>query len=782
MAETELKTSTVSVPTFGKLFSRTVDGDLYAQPLVVCGVGDPKRNVVYLATSRNWIYAYDADDPDDCLPIWSRNLGQPVPRDDIFINYLNFANQIGITSTPVIDLDGQGGGTMYVVPKIRAVQAGVKQYTYVIQAIDIVTGLDRPITKQCPASRVVITATAARADGTTIVFDPLPHLNRPGLLLVNGVLYLAFGSHGDQGDFYGWIMAYDAQTLEQLAVYNAAPDWGQGGIWQSGTGLAADRDGFIYAVVGNGESPDSKARETPPVPVPVHIDKPVYGNAILKMRLARDGAQARLEVVDWFTASNTMQLNQFDNDFIGGPVLFDVPPVPGSSGRLIIGGGKDGKIYLADRMNLGQWKPLLADGTPDVSNILQAEELCTYHIHGAPVIWENSHGEVVAFVWSEKDFLKALKFNGKTFDPHPTSTSVYGFPEDELRMPGGILALSANGDEEGSAIVWASHPTDDDGMNQTVLGTLRAYDARDLNNELWNSDMDAEGTDRVGSFAKFCPPVVANGKVYLATFSRELVVYGLFADVGRKPRSNDCGIFRLQAISHAGSTVQQSGNYTCNHYDLRITGAGIGDDEDSFLYAFVARDSEEESEISITTRVDGINAPEYHNPYVGVMIRKFGDTTPDPAAKLKAKGDPIPPIPPNATRFAAVVVNKDGDVLFLHRDADKAKVRRDGPRAITFPCYVRLTAKKIEGMPGFVDFIGEYSADGIDWERVSALQQIQMAPETSIKIDGKLMVGLVTSAQLGKQPDTTTDQAHAKFSNVRVVPAFSRVTAAPPMD
>ena len=106
--------------------------------------------------------------------------------------------------------------------------------------------------------------------------------------------------------------------------------------------------------------------------------------------------------------------------------------------------------------------------------ILQAEKLCSFHIHGAPVIWENSKGETVAFVWSEKDFLRALRFNGKTFDAKPITTSVYGFPEDELRMPGGILTLSANGDQAGTAIVWASHPTDDDGMNQTVLGTLRA--------------------------------------------------------------------------------------------------------------------------------------------------------------------------------------------------------------------------------------------------------------------------------------------------------------------
>ena len=190
---------------------------------------------------------------------------------------------------------------------------------------------------------------------------------------------MAFGSHGDVGDFYGWIMAYDSKSLKQLASYNTAPDWGQGGVWQSGTGLAADDEGYIYAVVGNGERPSTNAKKNPPIVPPRNILKPVYGNSILKMELNQKGAEASLDVVDWFTASDTMDLNELDNDFIGGPVLFDVPPADGSSGHLIIGGGKDGKIYLGDRNFLGNWMA----GTN--RRILQAEKLCSFHIHGAPV-------------------------------------------------------------------------------------------------------------------------------------------------------------------------------------------------------------------------------------------------------------------------------------------------------------------------------------------------------------------------------------------------------------
>jgi hypothetical protein len=128
----------------------------------------------------------------------------------------------------------------------------------------------------------------------------------------------------------------------------------------------------------------------------------------------------------------------------------------------------------------------------------------------------------------------------------------------------------------------------------------------------------------------------------------------------------------------------------------------------------------------------------------------------------------------NDMKFAAVVVSKDGNVFFLHRDKEGDQTLQDGPRAITFPCYVRVTASKIPVEPGVLDFLAEFSSDGINWTVFSST--------TKIPMDGRLMAGLVASAQLGKTIDTTTDQAHAKFSNVSVVPAVSNVVAAPDMD
>jgi hypothetical protein len=421
------------------------------------------------------VYAYDADDPEELLPIWCRNLGPPVSRDEIFPGYLNVAGEVGITSTPVLEIDGKGTGTLYLVAKTLRFEDGQRTFRYEIHALDLLTGQTRTTSN----GRIVVQARVLSPAGHEISFDAKLQLNRPGLLLLDGVLYLAFGSHGDVGDFYGWVMAYDARTLNQLAVYNTAPDWGKGGVWQSGTGLAGDKDGFVYVVVGNGESPNKNLEKVPPILAPQTIAAPLYGNAILKLKLDSQGDRQTLKVIDWFTASDTMDLNRDDNDFIGGPVLFEALDNTKGLREFILGGGKDGKFYLADRSTLGKWMP----GAN--TTVLQEERLCAFHIHGAPVLWKAAGGNVVAFVWSEKDHLKAFAFDGTKFDgTRPLSTSVYGFPQDELRMPGGMLSLSWDGRDDDTAIVWASHPTDDDAMNKTVDGTLRAFDARDLNREI----------------------------------------------------------------------------------------------------------------------------------------------------------------------------------------------------------------------------------------------------------------------------------------------------------
>ena len=339
LEEKDLTPSNVKVNTFGKLFGRPVDGDLYAQPLIVNNLiiaGRKHRSVVFLATSRNTVYAYDAEDANDSLPLWETNLGEiftpprfPVPRDAIFPGYLNFASEVGITSTPVIDRDLRGkGGTMYVVAKTISgpdSKSRKPNFGYHIHALDILTG--RPAAAVAGGQPVLIDAMAASTTKTVAGFDAQWHLNRPALLLLDDVLYLAFGSHGDEGTFWGWVMAYDARTLTKLGVHCTAIDWGEGGIWQSGNGLAGETtkmpDGsshhYVYAVVGNGQRPIPEA-EAGKIPVaqpniPTVISEPFYGNSILKLELVPTGSQVvgdrpptqgesgtshRFDIVDWF--------------------------------------------------------------------------------------------------------------------------------------------------------------------------------------------------------------------------------------------------------------------------------------------------------------------------------------------------------------------------------------------------------------------------------------------------------------------------------------------------
>jgi hypothetical protein len=720
----------VNVTDFGKLFSRTVDGDLYAQPLIAEKVrvkpmfGQEERvrdAVVYLATSRNWVYAYDAEDPDEPLPLWQTNLGTPVSRENIKPGYTNFAAEIGITGTPVIEKIGKGG-TIYVVAKTQARARRGFTFAYHIHALDILTG--KVIRSQ------VISAFALTGAAQRIEFDAKMHLNRPGLLLLDGVIYIAFGSHGDYDPFYGWVLAYGARDLAQLAAHCTSPDWGQGGIWHSGTGLAGDSDGYVYYVSGNGLSSTSGNKGLYPRSITfaeIQTMPHAFGCSIVKLKLvkasvpnvktaapaptpksktASAGTRARARgqepdrmvkavsaknaparqaprasdsyrfvVESFYTPSHAIALNMTDDDLCGGPVLFDASGPHGDKKNLAMGGGKNGFFYVLDRTNLGGYVApkvtptqssdrnsrstgmghAMTTGTggpfahitgnvpghvlpvpPNTDGItveplpnlatLQEEQLCTFHIHGAPVFWEGAPHGPTAYVWAEKDRLKALLFSSGRFQTPPYSDSAFAFPSNVMRMPGGFLAVSAKPDDpNNTGIVWAAHPADADANNATVRGILRAFDAKDLKNELWDSDHDPSGADRLGDHAKFCPPVIHNGKVYMATFSRELVVYGELPKSMRRPQ--DLGGWTQRTIWPRQRPDQPpppppvigSASVSCGRFTILGSGSDIGGTDDGFEFVFQTADSTRR--ITITARVLSIQNT---SPLAkaGVMIRQ----------------------------------------------------------------------------------------------------------------------------------------------------------------
>jgi hypothetical protein len=490
LGETTLNSSNVNSSQFGKLFSRSVDGCIYAQPLYVPGVTLPQsgvHNVIYVATEHDTVYAFDADDPAATSPFWQVSLGVPVPSSDISPTYGDLTPEIGITSTPVIDL---ATTTLYVVAKSKDDVA----YHQRLHALDIATGME----KFNGPSEIAASFEGTGDDNVNglMTFNPLLQLNRPGLLLMNGVIYIAFGSHGDTDPYHGWVLGYDAATLQQLFVFNTTPDGGRGSVWQSGQGLAGDEGGNLYLVTANGTCDTNWdcGRN--------------LGESVVKLT-------RNLNAVDWFTPNDRGDLDVEDLDFgSGGPIL-----LPGTN--YIAAGGKDGILRLLDSNNMGKFNH-------DQNLDLQEFQAVAHSILGAPVYWNSPATGPTIYIWGDGDTLKAYQLAGSAFQTVPISKSGEQTPAGTSNTA--PLSISANGSEPGTCIIWASCPISGDANQGSVPGILRAYDASDLSVELWDSNQNQE-FDGAGGFAKFCPPTVAGGKVYLASLTGALSVYGLLSSV-----------------------------------------------------------------------------------------------------------------------------------------------------------------------------------------------------------------------------------------------------------
>jgi hypothetical protein len=505
--ETLLNTNNVNTNQFGLLYTLPVDDQVYAQPLVATNVNVFARathNLLIVATVNDSVYAFDADDPKNTAPYWKTSFLGPNSVPPTFADAGNcetFSGNLGIVGTPVID---PAGGTIYLVARTKEYETNFVQR---LHALDLTTGAERPnspvvITAQCPGNNTLDSV------GGIVTFDPLNQNQRPGLLLVNGLVYIAWASQCDIEPYHGWLMAYDENTLQQVAVFITTPDGREGGIWMSGQGPSADTDGNVYVSLANGPEGNRTNPQTPGY----------LTESVLKLSLSG----RNLTVASSFTPYNWEYMEDNDDDLGSSGVLL----IPGTN--LAITGSKLGKAYVLDRNNMGG---LSQDN--DDTNIVQSFQVTTvsgfYNLHGAPVWWDGPNGSFI-YIQGAADTLHQYQFNwsdGAFIQPDfaegPTAAPFDG-------LPGGILAVSANGTNAGSGIVWASHQFSGDAETSTRPGILHAYGAQDVSHELWNSEQ--LGTrDSVGSFAKFCPPVVANGRVYLATFSNRVNVYGLLSSL-----------------------------------------------------------------------------------------------------------------------------------------------------------------------------------------------------------------------------------------------------------
>ena len=488
--ETTLTTSNVNTSQFGRRVSYPVDGAIYAQPLFVPGV-TVKGNVydvAFVETEHDGIYAFDANQTSATAPLWYTSFLNPPSVTSVSssaVSCNDITPEYGITGTPVINVGTQ---TMYVV--VNTNENGT--IVYRLHAINIATGLDKP------GSPVTISASVpgngSGSSNGSISFDPVHQFQRGGLLLLNGTVYIDWGSHCDNDPYHGWLMGYNASTLQQKTVYASTPNGSRAGIWESGQGIAADGSGNIYLATGNGT-------------FDLASNGSDSGDSILKFSTTNG-----LQLSDYFTPFNQSCLEGGDVDLGSGGTLL-LPNI-----NELVQVGKEGRIYVVNRGNLGKYTPdpNLQCGTSeenrtDLDKVTQELPPNTAGggVWGSPTYWSGPTGQYV-YIHGQADHVKAFKLTNGLLSTSATSQS----PESSS-FPGGDPIVSSNGATAGTGIVWYIDPS----------AVLRAYDATNLGTELYSSSQNAS-RDGLGSYTKFSVPVVGNGHVFVGT-QNSLNIFGL---------------------------------------------------------------------------------------------------------------------------------------------------------------------------------------------------------------------------------------------------------------
>ncbi|HEY4337952.1 MAG TPA: discoidin domain-containing protein, partial [Puia sp.] len=499
--ETHLNTSNVRPGLFGKLFTYPVDDQIFAQPLVVAGVNisGGTHNLALIATVNNTVYAFDADNAPSSGAYWQKSLthsGTRPPANSDYTgaalcggNYQDFSGKIGIIGTPVID---KAGGTIYIVSR-DVTTSGGKTFRQWLHALDLATGNEK---FGGPTEiRATVNGTGVGGDGVHVSFNPFSQNQRPGLLLLNGVVYIGWSSHCDMDPYHGWLMGYDANTLQQTSVYCTTSNGDGGGIWQSGNGVAADAAGNIYVATGNGDGTDIG-------PTPVN-----HASSLLK--LATSGGS--LTVTDYFTPWNYATLNTADLDFGSCETLL----IPGMN--RVFTGAKDGNVYLLNTTDLGKYS---STGNNFIDSFKLAKDA---HNRTSWGYYKGTAKEYV-YTWPENAALTAWPLD-RAAGNFVLANKVQSGIQGPIGQSGASVSTSSNGNDDNSAVLWVTHAYNCDPNHQTCPGIVRAINAGDVTRELWNST--TVPTDGIGNYAKFNSPVVANGKVYIATFSNNVTVYGL---------------------------------------------------------------------------------------------------------------------------------------------------------------------------------------------------------------------------------------------------------------
>jgi hypothetical protein len=501
--ETVLTPSNVNSTAFGKLFVDTVDGKVDAEPLYKASITIPGKgthNVVFVCTEHDSVYAWDADSNQgsDATPLWQVSLlpSGEMPSDPRGCSQVT--PEIGITATPVIN---NATNIMYVVAMSKDSSGNYYQR---LHALNITTGADQ-------LTPVVIKATYTDpVTGVVDTFDPAQYKERSALLLLNGNVYLSFASHCDITPYQGWVMSYKASTLGQISVLDITPNGSEGAFWNAGAGPAADSSGNFYNLAGNGTFDTTLNGQGFP-------NQDDFGNLFLKF-----SPTGGVHVNDYFAPYNTVSESNSDTDLGSGGVIV-LPTMRDSSGNLrylVIGAGKDGNIYLADRTNMGKFNPSNNNNLyQELAGALSGGEWATSAYFNGAVYFGPVSNHLMRYTFSH-----ALLNSS----PASQTGTTFGYP-------GTTPSISSNGSKTG--IVWAAENGD--------VAVLHAYDALNLATELYNSNQAPNDRDHFGTGNKFITPMIANGKVYVAT-TTGIGVFGLLSGTADPPAAGDNGAWLSQ--------------------------------------------------------------------------------------------------------------------------------------------------------------------------------------------------------------------------------------------
>ncbi|HEX4307575.1 MAG TPA: choice-of-anchor D domain-containing protein [Solirubrobacterales bacterium] len=478
--EASLTPALVKGNTFGRLWTADVEGQVYAQPLLAAGT-------LVVATEQNHVYGLD---PKTGAQKWSKDLGTPWNPADIGCGDLT--PSIGVTSTPVFD---PSNDTVYMTHKTYASGTSGPARWY-MDAVNVETGLEQP------GFPVLLGGAAQNHPGVT--FAPTTELQRPGLLLLNGVVYAAFGGHCDIQPWRGWIFGVSAQTAQVTTRWVDNETDEGAGIWQSGAGITSDGPDSILVSTGNGGAPTT--------PTPGGTPLANYGESIIRLQVQPNG---ELEAVDFFAPFDAQQLDENDADFASGGVTglpeeyFGTPALP----HLAVAVGKEGYVYLLDRDDLGGYR----QGSGSGDDVVQ--RLGPYGgVWSRPAVWPGDGGYVYIPTSSGAP-------GGGTFDVYKYGLTATGKPslarvataEDVFGWGSGAPVVTSDGITSGSAIVWLTRATDRTGAN----GQLRAYEALPVNGklvEIFNAP--------IGTASNYSVPGMGAGRIYVGNREGKVIAFG----------------------------------------------------------------------------------------------------------------------------------------------------------------------------------------------------------------------------------------------------------------